>query len=417
MSNSGRQYLALCAVAKDEDPFIREWVAYHYLIGFEKIFIYDNESKTPVRTLVPDFFEAGIVDTYVIEGKGMQLTAYDHCLLHHGHEFTWMAFFDLDEFLLLKKDRDARLFLSRYEAYDGVGVNMTPFGSNGRLGRPKGPVLENYVECLGRDVTVKSIVKPERVEMAFTPHDFVFKNKGFAVNAAGLPLFGSYGPVAVEDAQLNHYSFRSQQDYEEKIRRGDAVYTDSNPRTYEKFYAQTRRKTFIDTFALRFVPYVQKLLDQADEYLKESAPAEPPLYVPFFILDTKALSQEGSAEVLRRLEAALRRNDPESARLIFALCPAACRDEKAVLTMGIGICLLCGEYDTSEQLARRLIAFFPEPHSYRELFSVYIAAGKTEQAREIGMFLVTTASYGKNTAFREEVARQAEQAGLILSQG
>jgi hypothetical protein len=29
-------YLGLCAIAKDETPFLKEWVGYHQYIGFEK---------------------------------------------------------------------------------------------------------------------------------------------------------------------------------------------------------------------------------------------------------------------------------------------------------------------------------------------------------------------------------------------
>lgn len=92
-------YLGLCAIAKDETPFLREWVGYHQYIGFEKIYIYDNESAVPVHESLADFYDAGVFDSYSLQGKGMQHTAYNHCLKHHGHEFVWLAFFDLDEFL------------------------------------------------------------------------------------------------------------------------------------------------------------------------------------------------------------------------------------------------------------------------------------------------------------------------------
>ena len=94
-----RYYLGLCAIAKDETPFIREWIAYHHYIGFEKIYIYDNDSSQPIRDIVSDFYDQGIVDTYRLSGYGMQNTAYDLCLRDHGEEFFWLAFFDLDEFL------------------------------------------------------------------------------------------------------------------------------------------------------------------------------------------------------------------------------------------------------------------------------------------------------------------------------
>lgn len=36
--------VALVATAKDEGPFVLEWVAYHRLAGFDPIIIYQNDS-------------------------------------------------------------------------------------------------------------------------------------------------------------------------------------------------------------------------------------------------------------------------------------------------------------------------------------------------------------------------------------
>ena len=33
----------LCAAAKDEDPYIDEWMDYHFKLGFEKIVIFRND--------------------------------------------------------------------------------------------------------------------------------------------------------------------------------------------------------------------------------------------------------------------------------------------------------------------------------------------------------------------------------------
>ena len=36
--------LAIVAIAKNESDYIREWVAYHKVIGVERIYLYDNDS-------------------------------------------------------------------------------------------------------------------------------------------------------------------------------------------------------------------------------------------------------------------------------------------------------------------------------------------------------------------------------------
>lgn len=400
MHETGHGYLALCTIAKNETLFIREWIAYHYLIGFEKIIIYDNESTPPVRDLVGDFFDAGIVGTIFIGGQGLQLTAYNHCLQNYGPFFTWMAFLDVDEFLVLKKEQDARVLLAEYEAFSGLALNMCTFGSAGRLGRPPGLVMENYKERLDRDVTIKSIVRPDKVKMAFSPHDFVY-SEGCAVNTEFLPAVGSYTPVAVSKAQVNHYSYRSQQDYEEKIHRGDAIYVDTNPRSLGKFVAQTRRKPHKDTTIEAHAPAVRKMLEEG-------------CFFQYLQLDSEIYLNADLEQTLLSIGAALRTGKPELARLLVKLSHGRLHKNKAFLELAVKIFLLCKDTEGVQKAALELVAFFPSLETYAQLFSVYIACGAMRQAETLGAFIITTAGYGKNDAIRQEILRQAEMHGLRL---
>ena len=35
-------YLSLCAIMKDESPYIREWLLFHLEVGVEHFYLYDN---------------------------------------------------------------------------------------------------------------------------------------------------------------------------------------------------------------------------------------------------------------------------------------------------------------------------------------------------------------------------------------
>ena len=61
----------------------------------------------------------------------MQLKAYNDFIDKHYAEYDFAAFFDVDEFLCLKKDSSLDSFLSRYIDVYGVGVNWRVFGDNG----------------------------------------------------------------------------------------------------------------------------------------------------------------------------------------------------------------------------------------------------------------------------------------------
>lgn len=75
-------YLSLCLICKDENDYLPEWLDYHILMGVDRFYIYDNESRVSLREgLDIDRSWVVVVD---ITGRAMQLSAYDHCLQNFG---------------------------------------------------------------------------------------------------------------------------------------------------------------------------------------------------------------------------------------------------------------------------------------------------------------------------------------------
>ena len=40
------KYLGLCAIVKDEDPFLEEWICHHALLGVEGFIIFGTNGQT-----------------------------------------------------------------------------------------------------------------------------------------------------------------------------------------------------------------------------------------------------------------------------------------------------------------------------------------------------------------------------------
>ena len=92
---------SLCAIAKNEVPYIEEWVEYHLALGFAHIYIYDNED---VSTLSAIFKENASVTVRHFPGRTAQYLAYNHFLQSaESHQHYWSGFLDIDEFIVLKK--------------------------------------------------------------------------------------------------------------------------------------------------------------------------------------------------------------------------------------------------------------------------------------------------------------------------
>lgn len=402
MSETPRYYLGLCGIAKDETPYLREWVEYHRLIGFEHFYLYDNESAVPIEETLADMWDSGLLDSFNVVGKGRQLTAYNHCLRHYGKDCEWLAFFDLDEFLSLKNGNDARALLADYEDFGGLAVNLAGFNSGGHLARPEGLVLENFTGCFRHEITVKCIVRPRFVDLPLTPHHFIYTDDTFAVNADKIPAYGGYAPVATEKVRLNHYSFRSQQDYEDKIRRGDAIYTEINPRDMHVFYWQAGHAWEAQTDMQRHLPRVREAV----------AAGQGRAYFP---LDSKAVRSEPFAAALGRLAKALESGDTGLAHLIFCLSRRRFNTKPSYLTLGVSACLRHGDTATARAAALDLLRCAPSLGSYQSLLQVALAESDTREAGRLAAFILQAAKYEENEEAERAVRDLARENGLELA--
>lgn len=256
-------YASICAIIKDEDRDIREWLAYHLAIGFEHVLIYDNNSRIPLRDTLQDLVSAGLVT--VVDWpltKAQQLSAYHHALKSRGAHSRWLAFIDVDEFILPLAHDDIRDFLDEYRAYAGVGAHWSMFGSGGHISRPQGGILANYTQCLGLEPHIKSIVQPALVAGPVSAHHFAFRPGAFCVNEDKVPVrdFMSY-PLG-DKLRINHYYHKSQQDFQDKIARGLGTQMKGGAeRRMQNFYDHLAEPSFPDTRILRFLPKMQQFLE------------------------------------------------------------------------------------------------------------------------------------------------------------
>ena len=215
------QYCAVCLIAKDEDYYLREWCEYHLRIGFDTLLVYDNGSQVPLRELLKDFIALGRVIVHDVPGEFRQSETYTTCIRDYRHAFKWIAFIDSDEFIFPKKTDNIKLFLAEYEEYGGVVANWINFGTSGILRRRDASQIFNFAMTDGEESsTIKSIVQPARVAEQGI-HGATFLDGHYAVSSDHIPLHQDcYSSPFINDAiQINHYAFRTWEDYERKSSR------------------------------------------------------------------------------------------------------------------------------------------------------------------------------------------------------
>jgi hypothetical protein len=223
-----RSYLSICAVYRDEAPYLREWVEFHRLVGVERFFLYNNDSVDDHREALAPYLDDGSVTIHDWPQWPAHVQTYDDCLKRHREDSRWIAFIDLDEFLFSPQKTPLPVLLREYEEFPGVGVNWAAFGSSGHETRPSGLVLESYVrrtEAIGVNRHIKSIVNPMRVRAFASTHFFMF-DRGLTVDErrrpiTGPPLSMTEG-VSFERLRVNHYVIKSEEEFRLKVARGPA---------------------------------------------------------------------------------------------------------------------------------------------------------------------------------------------------
>ena len=223
-----KYYLAVCAIAKNEGPYFKEWIDWHHKHGVDKFYVYDNESTDCTKEVLASYIEAGLVEYVYFPGYKKQLAAYDDCLKKHRYDARWMAFIDLDEFIVPIKDESIPGFLSRFENFSAVEINWLIYGSGGAKTKTPGTMMERFVchskpnHFLNRHV--KSIVNPRSIFNLIGCHQAA-RISGSAADSHGVPIRKHFRDREPQQdvIRINHYAVRSYEEFLEKQTRGRAA--------------------------------------------------------------------------------------------------------------------------------------------------------------------------------------------------
>lgn len=219
---------AVCLIVKNEAKYISEWISYYLCSGFDEIVILDNESDDETAEIVERAQSRCSAIRYNVwhnvHGQAPQGPACREAL--RNTDSDWMAFFDIDEFLVLKKHRSVNEFLSQFdESVGAVCLNWILFGSAGQKNYSEGLIIQRFQRrAAGFSELVKSFVRPSLVKEIHAHAPFLKEGAKYS-NSLGMTVdLGQKHcrlvPSADPDAYINHYVLKSEEEYEWKKQRG-----------------------------------------------------------------------------------------------------------------------------------------------------------------------------------------------------
>ncbi|WP_180957619.1 glycosyltransferase family 2 protein [Neptunicoccus cionae] len=234
-------HFTLVATAKNEGPYLLEWVAYHRSIGFNDIIIFQNDSEDYTGKILACLDEIGAVRYRYNQAKrgGHQIAAYNRSVRHSEYQSAdWAMALDLDEFLVIKTgDGTLPALLSAAPKFHRMLINWKLFGSSGVETIQSGLVTDRY-SLAEKDSFISKFVQPYKTlfkREAFLrpgvhkPSKFLLDEEMITVNGSGLSdkafeirNFQSTDPGLRCLAQVNHYIVKDPQSFVLKSAKGSA---------------------------------------------------------------------------------------------------------------------------------------------------------------------------------------------------
>lgn len=213
--------IAIGAIMKDEGPYLKEWLDFHILVGIKKFFLYDNDSTDNTPEILKPYIERGIVEYHFVPGSQKQLFAYNDILERHSADTRYIAFIDLDEFLVPVQNKTIPEFLHTLpQNFTCVVASWVLYGSSGHIKKPRGLVIENYKYRQPKPSGCKSIVNPRLI---IAPQVHIHFVAGFVRDENGRKLGRidqTNNPPSVNKLRCNHYITKSYEEFQERLARG-----------------------------------------------------------------------------------------------------------------------------------------------------------------------------------------------------
>jgi hypothetical protein len=254
-----KQYLSVHSCLGYDEPYLREWIEFHRIVGVERFFLYVNRDPQAQRALLQPYVQEGVVVLYDWPGIGMQFPAMEHCLARHREDSRWIAFIDTDEFLFSPEGISIPGVLTDYEEFAGLGVNQFSFGTSGHAVKPDGLVIENYLHREDFDTTtIKSIINPMRARKVWGAHHFgYFGTVAVDVRKRQIPTTQTETRES-SPLRINHYWTRSLEELELKWSR---LRPDTGE-PYDQLPPIDHLNAVRDEAILRYLPQLKKALGQ-----------------------------------------------------------------------------------------------------------------------------------------------------------
>lgn len=222
--------VALVVIGRRENRYAVEFVDYYKKIGFDDIFIIDNNHdgeehfEDVLQPYIDDDF-VHIIDRRNLFRNKLQVRLYEEMYNTLSNDYDWIAFFDFDEFLWFEQDNNVKEYLTRqmFDGFNQILVNWKIYTDNNLIYDDGRPCMERFTTPMNEIKCVEYMNVPENMHVKpiirtglpnifmDIPHMFVTPElTDTTCNASGKKIKNYvFTPLAYDFAYVKHYTTKT----------------------------------------------------------------------------------------------------------------------------------------------------------------------------------------------------------------
>ena len=185
--------IVMCALAKNEEFYVNDWLLHYFRMGFDEITIYDNNDVDKKGILLKTIKKCPEMKQYLknvhivdVVGKAINQRKI-YAEFFNEHDFDWLGCLDMDEYIDLNGSAsNIKELLSNYDDCLELSLRTYNYGDNDLIeSDPSIPVMERFTTFapIWYDNFFKSIRR--EIKAAFWASVLVSKDFCFAAGTPG----------------------------------------------------------------------------------------------------------------------------------------------------------------------------------------------------------------------------------------
>ncbi len=257
-----RYKFSVCAIFKDEAPFLKEWIELNHLVGVDHFYMYNNNSSDNYLEVLNPYINDGLVTLVDFPYDHAQFQAYKNFYEKYRSETQWVGFIDIDEFLCPNSHLTLKEWIKPYETYPVIQIYWKMFGTSGLMEHDYTKlVIEQYkVSWKGLAHCGKCLINTDYDITAFdaschhatTVWKTILGKKSVIhpINIFHRSTLGEGIFLPVDESnpsiQLNHYWSKSWDIYDSKRKKTDVFFKDNPKKNIDYFFEHENQNCFVD---------------------------------------------------------------------------------------------------------------------------------------------------------------------------